>query len=229
MTRSAKVAADFVSLVAALKFENAFNPYVDLCSEFDKPNAPELRRSNLERVFHAALDTRVDTIWIARDLGYRGGRRTGLALTDEAHLEAHASLYRIDSLARSTNGPVVAERTAKVIWDMLFRIGQPVFLWNVFPLHPHEADSPLTNRCHTRAERLACRHIMLSLIQLLRPNSVLTIGRDAEQALADLGVGAKCVRHPSYGGQSEFIDGVSAHYGLNRDNIKRGALPLFDN
>jgi len=27
-----------------------------------------------------------NTIWMGRDLGYRGGRRTGLALTDEAHL-----------------------------------------------------------------------------------------------------------------------------------------------
>ena len=30
---------------------------------------------------------------------------------------------------------------------------KPVMLWNVFPFHPHEADDPMSNRCHTRSER----------------------------------------------------------------------------
>ena len=32
-------------------------------------------------------------------------------------------------------------------------------------------------------------------------------------ALSDLEVSAWPVRHPSYGGQSEFIDGMHIHYG----------------
>ena len=153
-------------------------------------------------------------MWIARDLGYRGGRRTGLALTDEVHLAAHGNLYGALPLARATRGPAMGERTAAVMWQVLTNLKRPIFLWNVFPLHPHERDDPMSNRCHTRAERQACRPLLIWLLETLNPRSVIAIGRDAQAALADLDVAADKVRHPSYGGQTEFIAGAYAHYGL---------------
>lgn len=219
-------AKEFVELVANLRFDNAFNPYSDQCADFDRQDAAHIRRRNLVTVLDAAIDRGVHSIWVARDLGYRGGRRTGLALTDEVHLRAHADLFGTSPLARSTNGPVMAERTATVIWQMLAAIKQPVFLWNVFPLHPHAAGDSMSNRCHTRSERLACRHIMAGLIHLLSPRRVLAIGRDAQLALEDLGVTAEKVRHPSYGGQTEFIAGVRAHYSLASAD-RQEAMPLF--
>lgn len=226
MTNRASIAGDFVRMVADLEFENAFNPYSDVCPDFDRPDAAAVRRDNLTMVLEAALERGVETVWVARDLGYRGGRRTGLALTDEMHLDAHGRLLGVNGLDRSTKGPAVAERTATVIWRMLMSIGQPVFLWNVFPLHPHEPGRPMSNRCHTRAERLACKHIMVQLLDLLAPDAVLAIGRDAESALADLGIVAAKVRHPSYGGQAEFVDSISRQYGLMAGSVEQ-TLPLF--
>jgi uracil-DNA glycosylase len=86
----------------------------------------------------------------------------------------------------------------------------------VFPLHPFERGDQMSNRCHTRAERQACRPLLMWLLKNLQPKSVLAIGRDAELALIDLNVPALKVRHPSYGGQSEFLDGVFTHYGVAR-------------
>jgi hypothetical protein len=154
----------------------------------------------------------VDSVWIARDLGYRGGRRTGLALTDDVHLVEHAALFGAPPLARATKGSAVAERTATVIWQVLKNLQRPIFLWNVFPFHPHERNDPMSNRCHTRDERQACRHLLTWLIDALQPKSVIAIGRDAQIALSDLEIAACQVRHPSYGGQSEFIDGMYVHY-----------------
>ncbi len=204
----------FVSRLAALKFDSVFNPYAQACSDHDARDAPAIRRRNLSLVLEAAMTVGVDSLWIARDLGYRGGRRTGLALTDELHLTAHASLLNSAPLARSTRGPAMAERTAKVIWQALGAVQRPIFLWNVFPLHPFEPGDPMSNRCHTRAERQACRPLLMWLLEMLQPKTVLAIGRDAQAALADLDVAARQVRHPSYGGQAEFLDGVRAHYGV---------------
>jgi hypothetical protein len=220
------IAEDFVGMVSDLSFDDAFNPYSDTCPDFDLPDAAAIRRRNLAAALAAAVERGVETIWVARDLGYRGGRRTGLALTDEAHLHAHAKLLGVTALDRSTVGPAVAERTATVIWRMLLSIGQPVFLWNVFPLHPHEHGKPMSNRCHTRAERLACREVMTTLLDILGPDTVLAIGNDAESAMSDLGIAAQKVRHPSYGGQGEFIDAVSRRYGLALPQAG-GTLPLF--
>lgn len=212
----AKVEAEkFVSKLAACRFSSVFNPYADECSEHDGKGAAAIRRQNLAKVLRSALENGVESLWIARDLGYRGGRRTGLALTDEVHLEAHAKLFNVAQLDRSTRGPAVAERTATVIWQAVALVGRPVFFWNVFPFHPHEADDPMSNRCHTRAEREACVPLLNWLIDELKPKSILAIGRDAQLALDGAGVSAVQVRHPSYGGQTEFTQGVLAHYGLS--------------
>lgn len=53
------------------------------------------------------------------------------------------------------------------------------------------------------------------LLDYLQPKSILAIGRDAQGALADLEVKSLQVRHPSYGGQTEFLNGTYAHYGVS--------------
>ncbi|MGX8008383.1 uracil-DNA glycosylase [Mesorhizobium sp. ORM8.1] len=219
--------SSFVETLARLRFKDTFNPYSEGCTAFDQDDAPLIRQRNLKLVIDAALAASVDSLWIARDLGYRGGRRTGLALTDEAHLSDHSDLYGDLPLVRATKGPVVVERTATVIWQMVKRINRPVFFWNVFPLHPHEPHDPLTNRCHTRAEREACRPLLVWLIATLQPKHVVAIGRDAQSALADLGIAAVQVRHPSYGGQAEFVNGMRAIYDLDSSQSNDAQLSMF--
>lgn len=202
----------FIKELKTLQFDNAFNPYTETCPHSDAKNAPKIRCQNLEIVLNAAITRGVDSMWIARDLGYRGGRRTGLALTDEIHLSNQANLFNIPELSRATSGPVISERTANVVWQALQLINRPIFLWNIFPLHPHEPGKPMSNRCHTRSERNACKHILLWLVETLAPRSVISIGRDAQASLDDFCVESDSVRHPSYGGQTDFMKGLAFHY-----------------
>lgn len=204
----------FVDRLAGLRFDNAFNPYAEACPDYDRKDAAAIRKRNLKLVLDAALRNGVDSVWIARDLGYRGGRRTGLALTDEVHLTWHAELLGTPPLMRATRGPAVAERTATIVWHTLRSISRPIFLWNVFPLHPHTPGDPMSNRSHTRAERVFCRPLLVCLLDMLQPDTVVAIGRDAHVALRDLEITALTVRHPSYGGQTEFVSGLAAIYQL---------------
>ena len=144
----------FVEAVASLQFEDCFNPYSDRCEVHDRRDAPRRRAAALSAMLRRATEAPVDAIWIGRDLGYRGGRRTGLALTDDVHMGQHARRWNLDLVAeRPTIGSAVAERTAAVIWGMLEHIDARIFLWNVFPLHPHESGDPFTNRQHNAHER----------------------------------------------------------------------------
>lgn len=223
-----KTPDSFAAALAETKLPSVFNPYRDTCSDHDREDAPAVRRRNLVRCLEAALTARVDTVWIARDLGYRGGRRTGVPLTDEVHLGRAGMLLGGIELERATRGPVVAERTAAIVWRVLGSIGEPVVLWNIFPLHPHEAGDPLSNRCHTRAEREATWPLLTALIAMVAPKRILAIGRDAGLALAGIDIPVSVVRHPSYGGQADFIAGVHAIYGIADDPKQSGAgeLPL---
>jgi len=138
---------NFVSALAQLQIQNCFNPYSDRCAIHDHQDAPRKRSDALSKIVTSAQSSGVDAIWIGRDLGYRGGRRTGLALTDDVHLAQHAARWQV-SFERPTIGLGMPERTAAVVWDLLAGIDAKIFLWNVFPLHPHEEGLPFSNRSH---------------------------------------------------------------------------------
>lgn len=211
---------DFIKELQALNFENTFNPYVDCCATHDSKDAPLIRRKALLEILKIAAISEVDSIWIGRDLGYRGGRRTGLALTDDVHISTHAARWGLDFI-KPTNGEVVAERTAATIWEVLGQIDSKIFLWNVFPLHPHESCNPFTNRSHNSVERQAGENLLLGLIRMLSPKKIIAIGNDAAISANKLFDSSKVykVRHPSYGGQNQFIQEISEIYGLPiRDN-----------
>lgn len=169
-------------------------------------------------MLQAAMEVDIDAIWIGRDLGYRGGRRTGLALTDDVHIDMHAARWGI-AAGRPTMGQAVAERTAAVIWGVLSRIEPAVFLWNVFPLHPHEFDNPFSNRSHNSKERQAGEELLSELIDFLKPHRLIAIGNDAARTACRLADGHEViqVRHPSYGGQTQFIQQMQNLYRLRGD------------
>ncbi|TAJ31122.1 uracil-DNA glycosylase [Bosea sp. (in: a-proteobacteria)] len=220
--------SQFVSALEAASLPSVFNPWRDHCPIHDVENAPERRRKNLQGYLEAAVDADVRTMWIARDLGYRGGRRTGLPLTDEVHLDSAAALLGGIALSRATEGPPVAERTAAVIWRVLARIGAPVILWNVFPFHPHADGDPMSNRCHTRGERVDTWPLLEALVEMVQPSRIIAIGRDASLALSELGLETSAVRHPSYGGQTEFIASMYELYGVVADEAVEQQLPFAD-
>jgi uracil-DNA glycosylase len=206
---------EFVGSLRDLKFENVFNPYADRCVVHDVSDAPARRAKALLKFLEAAAKTEIDALWIGRDLGHRGGRRTGLALTDDVHLAIHATRWNV-SVERATTGAVVAERTAAVIWSMLALVPAPVFLWNVFPLHPHETGDPFSNRSHKPHERAVGEQLLAELIVMLRPRRLVAIGNDAAKTASRFAGNADVVqvRHPSYGGQRDFVRQVRCLYDL---------------
>jgi len=203
----------FVNALAALRFDNCFNPYVDRCEIHDHRDAPRRRAAALSAMVESAARAPIDAIWVGRDLGYRGGRRTGLALTDDVHIERHAQRWNFVA-ERPTIGLAVKERTATVIWGVLGQIDARIFLWNVFPLHPHEPGSPFTNRQHNVGERRAGEEQLNALIALLRPARIIAIGNDAALSVNRLTgtVPVFAVRHPSYGGQTQFLRQITELY-----------------
>ena len=208
--------AQFVDELGRLSFENTFNPYSNRCVVHDVHDAPQLRSQALLRVLEVAAERGVDSIWVGRDLGHRGGRRTGLAFTDDVHIHDYARRWGI-SIRQPTSGETYAERTATVVWRVLSRITLPVFLWNVFPLHPHEPGNHFSNRLHNNVERKAGEQLLAHVIGLLEPRRLVAIGNDAARVVSN--IGAECevlhVRHPSYGGQRVFVAQMCGWYDLD--------------
>lgn len=202
----------FVNHLSQITFNGVFNPYRDLCDEHDHSESPAIRRLNLQRYLDAAVNYGVESVWMGRDCGYRGGRRTGIALTDEINLEALDYMFGISGLAKATIGEPVKERTATEVWKIIREVDTKVFLWNIFPFHPFEDGNPMSNRRHSAREFNECKELLCCLLEWLQPKMIVAIGADAHKALSRLKFKASPVRHPSYGGHLEFANGIRQLY-----------------
>lgn len=203
----------FIRALKDCRFPSVFNPYTDRCEAWDLHSAPKIRERNLI-AFMEAVEGGVESIWFGRDLGYLGGRRTGLALTDEAHLTDVQDVFGASEIRMATSGPVISERTATTTWSVLRKLDRPPFLWNIFPFHPYAGADHQTNRCHTRKERLACVHLLDLLMEWAPSSRLIAIGNDAARGLEEAGLECFLVRHPSYGGTADFLSGMSKIYGV---------------
>ncbi len=217
-------ASNFVVGLRGASFADAFNPYSDHCRLCDKPGAAAKRAEALRGILVAAVGRGVHSLWVGRDLGYRGGRRTGLALTDDVHVSVHAARWGVET-DRCTKGQPVKERTAALAWQVLACVDLPVFLWNVFPLHPHEPGRPFTNRSHRAKERATGEEMLSELVALLRPEVVVALGGDAARSAERIAPATTVrVRHPSYGGQTQFLNQMSGLYRLASLKPREGDL-----
>ncbi len=211
---------DFVGHLVQVSLPDVFNPYRDECDIHDRPGAPALRADLLNRTMRAAEKLEIDSLWIGRDLGYRGGRRTGIALTDEVHADRFARRWGLEFL-RATKGRACAERTASAIWQTLSQIERPIFLWNAFPFHPFSPEDPMSNRPHNRTEARIGEEILSSLCEFLRPSRIVAIGNDAARVATRISTSSRVVkvRHPSYGGKAQFTREMGVLYGLSTRGV----------
>jgi hypothetical protein len=206
------MADNIVEALVRLRLPDTFNPYTDTCAVHDLANAPELRRENLCQMLSSALAKGVDSIWVGRELGHRGGRRTGIPLTDERTMPSTACVSRMGVLRKVTNGPAMGEATATAVWRALAKLQQGILLWNIFPLHSYDEGNELSNRAHRRVEAQACEHILGHLILAAQPRLIVALGAEAETALNRSGHSCVRVRHPSHGGQRKFLADVGNIY-----------------
>jgi hypothetical protein len=204
---------DFITELSRINLPACFNPYRDTCSAEDRHGAPAIRCANLRLFLTAAIASETKSLWIGRDLGYRGGRRTGIPLTDEVRLPLLGARVGISGFQKATRTDPVAETTAATVWSSISGLREVPVLWNAFPYHPHRENVPASNRPHRPEELAATQHLLLHLLAMLQPLRIIALGADAHEVLSRLGHSAIRVRHPSFGGQPDFRLGIQAAYG----------------
>ncbi len=144
-------------------------------------------------------------VWIAEAPGYRGSRRTGVPLVSEPLLaRATTDLGLSRPLRKATVTPAPVVRTSVAVWEQVAARTVAPLLWNAVLHHPHQPADPFTNRAPTRAERTLFAGALHGLLELVRPDVVVAIGRVAQRSVVDVRPDVVYVRHPSQGGLTAF-------------------------
>jgi hypothetical protein len=204
MTKVAAKIEKIIDTLKGLNIENVFNPYIHNCKVHDHSKSKEIREKNLYTYLFYHLSQSSEMIWVGRDLGYRGGRRTGIPLTDEKQLSTFNDSLEAGKFLKATKTDLTVERTASEVWKLLPHFSSLPFLWNVFPFHPYEEDDPMSNRNHTKQEFAKSKCVLETILEIYDFKYYFALGRDAYAALDEMGLKPIYVRHPSYGGQFEF-------------------------
>jgi hypothetical protein len=225
LNRSRSEIDAFIAEISSYEADGVFNPWRMNCQASDSESSFCVRQDNLRTVLTACAGSQEVDVWVGRDLGWRGGRRTGVALVDEPSLHDYALSIGAPQVRKATADSVMRERTATEVHMARARVARKIFFWNVFPFHPHEEGKPQSNRMHTRREREVGLHFLSTILALMPVGQVVSIGNDATSALQAAEVQCLPVRHPSYGGQKEFHHQIDQHYGIDRTCSKQ--LDLF--
>ena len=110
---------EFVDELRSISLPNVFNPYRDVCIS-GSPGICNSPMSEFDFFLKAMLRSESRSLWLGRDLGYRGGRRTGIALTDEFHLDVLQDTFGVFGIVKATlDANATKERTATEVWKLL--------------------------------------------------------------------------------------------------------------
>jgi hypothetical protein len=173
-----------------------FNQYSQI-GEHDLPDGDRVRRENLRRYIEH-FRARPTVVLVGEAAGYRGCRFSAIPFTSEAHLLMGVPVKGNPS---SRNSAPWVEASAKVFWQNLKPFSQQFFVWNTLPFHLYREGNLLSNRTPTRKEFGAHQHLLAGILNMLRPETIGAIGKQAEALLREMGYPCTYIRHPSYGGK----------------------------
>ena len=184
-----------------LRIGATFNQYADAGPD-DVPGAAAIRLENLRA--YLAERSGADVVCLGEAGGYQGMRWSGIAFTSERDLLRWGAPYRTTCAARTWSEP-----SGTIVHKVLAELGAEhrVILWNTVPTHPHRPGEPLSNRRPTIAEVEAGAPLAMRLVELVRPRTVVAVGRIAESVLP---AGTAYVRHPANAGGPAFREGMRA-------------------
>ena len=185
--------------------DELFNPYRDRRNDLDVPDAPAHRRNNL-RQYLQCFDEAPRLFLLLEAPGPWGCRFSGVPVTSESQLTDPD--FPIDGTATSQKDVPITEYSASIFWRVLQPYFPHFFVWNSLPLHPHDADDPLSIRTPRRSEVREWHDLLRELINTLDPDRTIGVGRKGERALDEVGADPTYVRHPSQGGANKFEAGM---------------------
>ncbi|MBN1589997.1 MAG: uracil-DNA glycosylase [Pirellulales bacterium] len=167
--------------------------------------------NNLTRYLHSLCkEPYSGHLLIGEAPGYKGCALTGIPFTSQNVLTSSSHPFIVKLRPSLAVTGTTSEATATIVWSYLEGCHAVPAMWNVFPFHPHRKHCRESNRTPTKVETDCGKPFLQRVLDILCPDSVIAVGGTAAKTLARLFPTMKfvTVRHPSYGGKTEFMSGL---------------------
>ena len=183
---------------------NFFNQYSEKNPEIDLQDACVIRRNNLKNYLKSIKDPVF--LLVGEAPGFKGMRCSGVPFVCEKQL-INGELKFVGK--QSTMGEPKCENSANIYWKVIKNYNEYILNWDAIPFHPFDLTNKFRNRTPRKSELKTFLPLLNQIIEIIEPEKIISIGRKSEYSLNRLGRNAEYVRHPSYGGKSEFTNGLN--------------------
>jgi len=167
-------------------------------------------RNNLRLYFEYLLLHWNDVLVVGETPGYRGCRLTGIPFASGEIIKKcqHEIFKEIRSKIKLNE--TSCENTATILWSYLRNHSSVSVFWNAFPFHPHKYGIPESNRKPTTSELEEGKQYLKAVYCLFQPKRLCSLGRIGEAVLRETFPNERIeyIRHPSYGGKKNCIEGL---------------------
>lgn len=167
-----------------------------------------VRRKNLLGYFSKMREISPKVLMVGEAPGYRGCGRTGVMFSSEKLMLQHPFFAEKTMFGVEDPSAAMAELSASIVWKTFDNLKFYPLMWATYPFHTHKPGDPASNRAPRPEEVLLGREFLKRVMDLFKIEKVVAVGRVAEHNLADLGIVATPIRHPSHGGAVLFASGL---------------------
>ena len=200
MNEKQRISSYVASLSKRRNSETVFNPY-----------RTKALANNLELYLNYIISqSGAKILLIGEAPGYKGCRLTGIPFSSGALIKAKQHKIFSDISGDVVLKKVDLENSASAVWESLVAVKYYPLFWNAFPFHPHPKGNSNKNRAPNKQEMIEGQEYLSALAEIFSPTVIAGIGRKGESAGKQVFPESEVVyiRHPSYGGKKEFIEGM---------------------
>ena len=148
---------------------------------------------------------------VAEAPGYKGCAITGIPFTSGRVFQEVPHPLLLNLKDKIYLPRLESENTATIVWSYLATKKTTPLFWNSFPFHPHNQGNVSSNRTPNDSEVKYGAEILSDLSRIYKPEVVAGIGKKGLAVLQQTfpEQSFDYIRHPSYGGKRQFIEGMN--------------------
>lgn len=197
----------------------------------DNQYKEEKNAKNLEIYLNFISNQDPEILLLGESAGYKGCKLTGIPFTSGFVISKHNIFCALkNDLSFNEKHK---ENTATIFYDFFSNNEEgwkKTIIWNAFPFHPIEKGNLQSNRSPNKQERKDGIEFLLKLFSIFDIKRYYAIGNYAYKTLEELRNNNEIIyfdclkiRHPSYGGKSDFLKTMEEIYGIKKEkkNIQK--------
>ena len=182
---------------------------------FANPYQNPVLANNLYTYLMAMKREKPSLLLIGEAPGYKGCKLTGIPFSSGMIYQDHERFDHpfLRKLAKKIEiNEIDSENSATMVWEYLSEKRITPIFWNSFPFHPHIENDEFSNRAPTAKEVSFGIEYLQRIRNIYKPTIIAGVGSKgttcARKAFPNENIIS--IRHPSFGGKRDFINGMDA-------------------